>query len=63
MPSKYPSKYRIDLHIDDDITVAQNGKIYGFNVFIVGKQDDEWTEKIKNEIERIKKKLKLCSDF
>ena len=63
MPSKYPSKYRVDLHIDDDITVAQNGKIYGFNVFIVGKQDDEWTEKIKNEIERIKKKLKLCSDF
>lgn len=55
MPSKYPSKYRIDLHIDDDITVAQNGKIYGYNVFIVGGQDDEWTVKIKKEIERIKK--------
>lgn len=55
MPSKYPSKYRIDLHIDDDVTVAQNGKIYGFNVFIVGSQDDEWTEKVKKEIERIKK--------
>lgn len=56
MPSKYPSKYRIDLHIDDDVTVAQNGKIYGYNVFIVGSQDDEWTEKIKKEIEKIKKK-------
>lgn len=56
MPSKYPSKYRIDLHIDDDVTVAQNGKIYGFNVFIVGSQDDEWAEKVKMEIERIKKK-------
>lgn len=55
MPSKYPSKYRIDLHIDDDITVAQNGKIYGFNVLIVGSQDDEWTQKIKKEIERIKR--------
>lgn len=56
MPSKYPSKYRIDLHIDDDVTVAQNGKIYGFNVFIVGSQDDEWTDKIKKEIEIITKK-------
>ncbi len=54
MPSKYPSKYRIDLHIDDDISVLQNGKIYGFNVFLVGQQDDEWAEKIKKEIERIK---------
>ena len=54
MPSKYPSKYRIDLHIDDDISVLQNGKIYGFNVFLVGEQDDDWVEKIKTEIERIK---------
>lgn len=55
MPSKYPSKYRIALHIDDDISVAQNGKLYGFKVFIVGEQDDEWAEKIKQEIEKIKK--------
>lgn len=54
MPSKYPSKYRIDLHIDDDISVLQNGKIYGFNVFLVGEQDDDWVEKIKTEIDRIK---------
>lgn len=57
MPSKYPSKYRIDLHIDDDISVLQNGKIYGFNVFLVGEQDDDWVEKIKTEIERIKSRL------
>lgn len=57
MPSKYPCKYRIALHIDDDISVAQNGKTYGFKVFLVGEQDDEWVEKIKNEIDKIKKKL------
>lgn len=57
MPSKYPSKYQIDLHIDDDVTVAQNGRDYGFHVFIVSGQDDEWTEKVKKEIERIKKML------
>ncbi len=54
MPSKYPSKYRIDLHIDDDLSVLQNGKIYGFRVFLVGQQDDDWAEKIKKEIEKIK---------
>lgn len=54
MPSKYPSKYRIDLHIDDDISVAQNGRTYGFRVFTVGEQDDEWAEKIKAEIAKIK---------
>lgn len=57
MPSKYPSKYHIDLHIDDDTAVAQNGKDYGFHVFIVREQDDEWTEKVKTEIERIKRML------
>lgn len=57
MPSKYPSKYRIDLHIDDDAAIAQNGKDYGFHVFIVREQDDEWSEKVKKEIERIKKML------
>ena len=56
MPSKYPSKYRIDLHIDDDISVMQNGKIYGFNVFIISGQDNEWVDKIKKEIVRIEKK-------
>lgn len=56
MPSKYPSKYRIDLHIDDDVTVAQNGKVYGFNVFLVGSQDDAWTDKIKREIKSIKQR-------
>ena len=55
MPSKYPSKYRIDLHIDDDHSVAENGRTYGFHVLIVGGQDDNWTDKIIEEIERIRK--------
>ena len=50
MPSKYPAKYRIDLHIDDDISVAQNGRIYGFKVFVIGAQDEQWVEKVKQEI-------------
>ncbi len=35
MPSKYPAKYRIDLHIDDDVSVLANGKTYGFKVFLI----------------------------
>lgn len=58
MPSKYPSRYRIDLHIDDDVSVAQNGRVYGFKVFIVGPQDDNWVEKIVEEVERIRKIVK-----
>lgn len=54
MPSKYPSKYRIDLHIDDDVSVAQNGKIYGFRVFLISEQDDLWVEKVKNQISVIR---------
>ncbi len=46
MPSKYPSRYRIDLHIDDDISVAQNGKLYGFKVLIIKEEDDEWASSI-----------------
>ncbi len=58
MPSKYAAKYRIDLHIDDNISVAQNGKIYGFKVFLVGGQDDNWIEKVIEEVERIVKVTK-----
>lgn len=58
MPSKYPSRYRIDLHIDDDISVAQNRKIYGFSVFLVNEPDDDWAEKIKMEISKIQARIK-----
>lgn len=57
MPSKYPTRYRIDLHIDDDVSVKQNGEIYGFKVFLVGNQDDDWNKKILKEIELIKKHI------
>lgn len=51
LPSKYPGKYRISLHIDDDISVKQNGDTYGFRVHIVGAEDERWAEKIIARIE------------
>lgn len=55
MPSKYPSKYRIDLHIDDDISVLQNGKTYGFKVAIINDESPDWVNDIWAEIEKIKR--------
>lgn len=55
MPSKYPSKYHIDLHVDDDTSVEQNGQVYGFKVLLIGDQDDEWGDKVLKKIECIKK--------
>jgi len=53
LPSKYPSKYRIDLHVDDDISVVQNGKTYGFEVYWLNNNNADWHSKLWNEIEKI----------
>lgn len=55
MPSKVPSKFGINLHIDDDISVKENGIQYGFNVMIISKEDELWTQKVIEEAKRIKK--------
>jgi len=55
MPSKVPSKFGIDLHIDDDISVKQNGIQFGFKVLIISKDDKEWDIKVLDEAKRIKK--------
>ena len=56
MPTKMPSKYRISLHIDDESIVATYGKEYGFNVYQLNAQDDEWEEKIMERLMQIKKR-------
>ena len=55
MPSKYPSHYRIDLHIDDDISVLENGKYYGFRVYLIQEDDGHWKENIITQVQKIKK--------
>ena len=54
MPSKYPAHYRIDLHVDDDRSVYANGQYYGFRVFQIGPPDNEWADKIMQQVEKIK---------
>ena len=60
LPSKYPAKYRIDLHIDDDVSVFQNGEIYGFKVFLLNDTSADWHLKIWNEIERMHMRIIHC---
>ncbi|MDO4965697.1 MAG: HAD family hydrolase [Lachnospiraceae bacterium] len=56
LPQKIPSKYRISLHIDDETVVATYGKAYGFDVFQLDAQDDDWEEKILERMKQIEKK-------
>lgn len=55
MPSKNPAYYHIDLHVDDEKSVYENGFIYGFRVFHLHEEDARWTEKLRKEIERIQR--------
>ena len=53
LPQKLPNRYHINLHIDDESVVASYGKAYGFEVFQLDAQDDEWKEKIIERVHQI----------
>lgn len=55
MPSKYPAKYHIDLHVDDEISVYQNGIAHGFRVYLLREDDTDWVKNIKSEIKRVRR--------
>ena len=59
LPQKLPNFYHISLHVDDETVVATYGKQFGFDVFQLDAQDDEWVEKIIEKAEQVKKKKKL----
>ena len=55
-PQKMPNKYRISLHIDDESVFVSYGKEYGFSVFQLNAQDDEWVEKIIDRVKQIQRR-------
>lgn len=57
LPQKLPNRYRISLHIDDEEVVVSYGKAYGFDVFQLNAQDDEWEEKILERMKQIENKI------
>lgn len=54
-PSKYPSVYRIDLHVDDERSVYENGIAYGFRVYHITNDDTDWSDNIRKELRRIRR--------
>ena len=54
-PSKYPAAYRIDLHVDDEKSVYENGIANGFRVYRISNDDADWADNIRKELERIRK--------
>ena len=56
LPQKLPSKYGISLHIDDEAIVCSLGKQYGYNVYQLDAQDDDWKDKIIERAEKIRKR-------
>ena len=56
LPQKLPNRYRISLHIDDEAIVCTSGRQYGYNVYQLEAQDDDWKEKIIARAEQIRKR-------
>jgi len=56
LPQKLPNRYRISLHIDDETVVCTLGRQYGYNVFQLDAQDDDWKEKIIERAGEIRKR-------
>ncbi len=56
LPQKLPNRYRISLHIDDEAIVCTLGKQYGYNVFQLNAQDDDWKEKVIACADKIRKR-------
>lgn len=57
-PSKYPSVFHIDLHVDDEKSVYENGIAYGFKVYRITNDDTDWVENLRNEMKRIENNRK-----
>ena len=46
VPSKMPSWFQIDLHVDDSEIIAREGQDNGFEVLLIKEDDPEWVDKV-----------------
>ena len=56
LPQKMPNRYRISLHIDDEMVICTSARQYGFHAYHLDAEDDDWKDKIiarANEIKRM----------
>ena len=56
LPQKLPNFYRISLHVDDETVICTNGRRYGYEVYQLDAQEDDWKEKIIARADEIRKR-------
>ena len=56
LPQKMPNYYRISLHVDDETVICTNGRRYGYEVYQLDAQEDDWKEKIIARADEIRKR-------
>ena len=56
LPQKLPNHYRISLHVDDEAVICTNGRQYGYEVYQLDAQDDDWKEKVLTRADMIRKR-------
>lgn len=50
-PSKLPSAFGIDLHVDDSEGVAEEGRRHGFDVIVIAPKDVQWTARVLEAVD------------
>lgn len=52
-PTKIPTLFGIDLHVDDSLGVSMEGKRFNFQVLVVNPDDENWDEKVIEAVEKL----------
>lgn len=56
-PSKLPTAFDIDLHVDDSEGVQIEGYDHGFRVVVVRPDDEQWAQKVLEAVARVQAQL------
>ncbi|NQD57776.1 hypothetical protein HP546_20795, partial [Pseudomonas sp. CM25] len=56
-PSKLPSAFDIDLHVDDSEGVRLEGVDHGFRVVVVCPKDENWAQKVLDAAVAVQEQL------
>ena len=56
LPQKLPGSYHISLHIDDEAIVCSLGRQYGYDVYQLDAQDDDWKDKIIARADQVRRR-------
>ncbi len=56
-PSKLPTAFDIDLHVDDSEGVQIEGHDHGFRVVVVSPEDEQWAQKVLAAVAHVQAQL------